>query len=343
MVALLKITEGNSMSTNNVLINQIAAAETLEAAYNSFNWLGNQHFSDDWVSLRQQWGELKPHIQAQLQEGEYAFQPVTRVHDTDQLGEPEIRDFWAAPDRLVLKAMSLVLEQHLREAVSPRCYHALGRGGAKAAVREVRDYLQANPDTWVMQTNVEDYHTNIDHHTLYMQLEDLMPKEKSVMDLVWRYLRHSVCDGENYIDIERGISLGCPLSPLMGAVYLKPLDEMLVERHGFYVRFVDDLVLTAPTRWKLRAVVKKTNMTIGQLKLTKHPDKTFIGRASRGIDFLGYHLTPTELTMSKAALQRRDANIARLYVQGASQSHVEQYVLRWQQWATAGIVEPLHR
>ena len=41
-----------------------------------------------------------------------------------------------------------------------------------------------------------------------------------VLDKVCQYLRRFVSDGGIYVDIERGISLGCPLSPLMGALYL---------------------------------------------------------------------------------------------------------------------------
>jgi hypothetical protein len=32
------------------------------------------------------------------------------------------------------------------------------------------------------------------------------------------------------------------------------------------------------------------NQTLSALKLEKHPDKTSIGKAERGFDFLGYHL-----------------------------------------------------
>ena len=39
-----------------------------------------------------------------------------------------------------------------------------------------------------------------------------------VLDKVCQYLRRFVSDGGIYVDIERGISLGCPLSPLMGAL-----------------------------------------------------------------------------------------------------------------------------
>ncbi|NEO95090.1 MAG: hypothetical protein F6K56_34805, partial [Moorea sp. SIO3G5] len=39
-----------------------------------------------------------------------------------------------------------------------------------------------------------------------------------------------------------GISLGCPLSPLMGALYLKPLDDRMAELGCFYVRYMDDIM-----------------------------------------------------------------------------------------------------
>ena len=36
-------------------------------------------------------------------------------------------------------------------------------------------------------------------------------------------------------------------------------------------------------------------------KVAQHPDKTFIGWAARGIDFLGFHLASTDLTVAKTA------------------------------------------
>ncbi len=52
----------------------------------------------------------------------------------------------------------------------------------------------------------------------------------------------------------------------------------------FYMRFMDDILVLAPTRWRLR---KAVNEVLGSLCLLKHPDKTFIGRTERGFDFLG--------------------------------------------------------
>ena len=50
--------------------------------------------------------------------------------------------------------------------------------------------------------------------------------------------------------------------------------------------------MLAPTRWKLKEAVRVLNQTLQELKLEKHPDKTYIGKIERGFDVLGYHFSP---------------------------------------------------
>jgi RNA-directed DNA polymerase len=77
-----------------------------------------------------------------------------------------------------------------------------------------------------------------------------------VIRFLWQYVRRTVyCDGF-YRDVKLGISLGCPLSPLMGALYLKMLDDRMEKRELFYARFMDDWVVIAPTRWKLHSAIR---------------------------------------------------------------------------------------
>ena len=81
----------------------------------------------------------------------------------------------------------------------------------------------------------------------------------------------------------------------MGALYLQApsaslradLDEALAGPDLFYARFMDDWVVLATTRWKLRAAVKRANLVLADLKVEKHPDKTFVSRIERGFNFLG--------------------------------------------------------
>ena len=56
----------------------------------------------------------------------------------------------------------------------------------------------------------------------------------------------------------------------------------------FYARFMDDWVILVPTRSRLRRVVRRVYRILGELKVTVHPDKTFVGRTRKGFDFLGY-------------------------------------------------------
>ncbi|MFQ5780117.1 MAG: reverse transcriptase, partial [Nitrospiria bacterium] len=97
----------------------------------------------------------------------------------------------------------------------------------------------------------------------------------------------------------------------------------------FYARFVDDWVVIAPTYWRLRSVIRMVNETLRELRLGKHPDKTFIEKVERGFDFLGYFLTPTRMIPSLESLRRFAKRIARLYEQGADSVRIGQYVSRW--------------
>ncbi len=136
--------------------------------------------------------------------------------------------------------------RHLEPHLSKQCYHLAGRGGAKAAVRAVADNLDGN--TFVFRTDVKSYYASLDHDVLVGQLQRYV-KDPRVLHLLWRYVHRLVVQDGRYREVRRGIPLGCPLSPLVGALYLKALDDRMAETGLFYARFMDDWVILAPTRW----------------------------------------------------------------------------------------------
>lgn len=283
---------------------------------------------DVWT-LRRRWPRLKPQLQAELRAGTYRFSAVRRIQT-----EEGALDVWAASDALVLKAMAIVLGRHLQPHLSDRCIHLAGHGGSKAAVRAVAENLAAN--TFVLRADVKSYYASIDHEILLDQLQPLVPDGR-VLALITQYLRHVIYDDGLYRDVRHGLSRGCPLSPLLGALYLGALDERLEKQGLFYARFMDDWVVLAPTRHKLRKAIKLVNRTLNELKLGKHPDKTFIGRIMRGFDFLGYHFSPGGLSLAPQTIDRFKARLARLYEQGADETRLGQYRRRWWRWANAGV------
>jgi len=241
---------------------------------------------------------------------------------------------WCALDSLVLKALSIVLTEHLNPFISDKCHHVKGNGGTKRAVQTAREALA--PGSYVMKSDIKGYYASINHEVLFGLAEKYIP-DSSILRLVWQYLQRTVYFGENYRDVNRGISLGCPLSPLMGALYLKPLDDVVAGTGLFYARFMDDWLVIAPNRWKLRKAVHLVNQTLNILKVEKHPGKTFIGRASKGFDFLGYHLSPSGLTVASGTIHHHIECIGLLYEQGASTCRIREYIRRWRAWAASNL------
>ena len=98
---------------------------------------------------------------------------------------------------------------------------------------------------------------------------------------------------------------------------------------------MDDWLIIAPNRWKLKKAVTLVNRILNVLKVEKHPDKTFIGRASKGFDFLGYHLKPGGLTVAAGTIHNHTERIDRLYEQGATMCRIGQYIRRWRAWVAS--------
>ncbi len=117
-----------------------------------------------------------------------------------------------------------------------------------------------------------------------------------------------------------------------------------MEKSGlFYVRFMDDILVLSPTRWKLRKAVKAVNQVLGSLNLEKHPDKTFIGRIERGFDFLGYHFRPGQLSVAEKSTENFVERAIRLYEQepgeACASARLGLYVERWVRWVQVGLPE----
>ena len=105
-----------------------------------------------------------------------------------------------------------------------------------------------------------------------------------------------------------------------------------------YVRYMDDMVLLAKTRWQLRRAIAALHAVLQPLHLRLHRVKRYIGRTCRGFDFLGYPLHPGRtLRPSKESLRRLRMRARRLYEREGDIGRLRQYVRRWWCWFHGGL------
>ena len=192
----------------------------------------------------------------------------------------------------------------------------------------------------MLKTAIAAYYESIDQHRL-LDLLAVHVTDRGVRNLLWQAMCHTVTWGGLYRDCERGISRGCPLSPLLGAVFLGALDAAMEKLGFFYVRFMDDVLVLTRTRWQLRKAVRVLNAVLFDLDLSKAHNKTFIGRIEKGFDFLVYHFSRTGLTVAGQTIDKFVARSTRLYEQGLARpdghDRLENYVRRWLRGVAAGI------
>ena len=170
--------------------------------------------------------------------------------------------------------------------LSKHCTPIKGHGGLKQSV--VRIQTQLSQYQYVCKTDVKQFYESIDQHLLMEQIHHQV-KNKYVKRYLWQIIRRTVEYGGLYREISTGISRGCSLSPILGALYLSSLDREFEKQGVFYLRYMDDILILTKTRWQNRRAVKRLNQCFHRLKVQQHPDKTYIGKIANGFDFLGYH------------------------------------------------------
>lgn len=218
--------------------------------------------------------------------------------------------------------------------LSPHCAHVEGGGGVKGTIRCLA--RRAGGFRFVACFDIASYYDTMQHHKLLKLLEQA-GMDPPLRALVQQYLELPDRHGTG-----RGMVAGGALSPLMGALYLTPLDTAM-ERHIaagriHYARFMDDMVILAKTRWHLRAAIRTLVTETLAMGLRLHQQKRFIGRTESGFDFLGYRISPIRrLRPSAESLRRLVTRARRLYEQGADQRRLRQYVTRWCRWLWGGL------
>ena len=242
---------------------------------------------------------------------------------------------WSDRSRRRLRLETQVISQVLASNLPRSCTHVPGHGGVKSTLRQIQRRMpQAK---FVARFDIAAYYTSMRHDVIEAQVAktDLDADQRR---LIADYLALPDSQGTGV-----GMVASGGLSPLLGALYLTPLDRRMDRlckgKHlVHYVRYMDDIVLLAGTRWELRRAIAALHEEIAALGLRLHRIKRFVGRTTHGFDFLGYQTRAgARLRPSSEGLRRLRVRARRLYEREGDWQRLRQYVLRWWRWHLGGL------
>ena len=159
---------------------------------------------------------------------------------------------WDEASRALCVTTRAQLAVHLATHIPRSCTHLKGHGSVKGAIRTLQRDLPDAP--FVARFDIASYYQSMRHDVILDQLRGAGACDENVA-VIRDYL--ALPDTRN---TGRGMVASGGLSPLLGGLYLAPLDHAMnrLKARGqlvHYVRYMDDVVLLAKSRWQLRRAI----------------------------------------------------------------------------------------
>ena len=127
----------------------------------------------------------------------------------------------------------------------------------------------------------------VNHETLWKIMEESGIKGKLIENIKELYKENQIKAITPYgktkgVEMKRGIRQGCPLSPLLFAMYVEPIEQEMEklnrnkESEPGILMYADDMIIWAETKEELETKLSKMYETMEQLGLEMSMDKTEI-------------------------------------------------------------------
>lgn len=289
------------------LIDKISAPRTLAVAWakvrSNRGACGVDGQSVERFAARQE--EYLAELSQALRQDTYQPQAVRRVEIPKDDGRTRPLGIPTVKDRIVQTAIKLVVEPIFEAMFLPSSHGFRPGRGSKDALREV-DRLLGEGHVFVVDADLRSYFDSIPHERLMARVEARI-SDGRLLGLLRSYLAQDIFDGLQSWTPTGGTPQGAVISPLLGNLYLHPLDVHL--RDGGYqlVRYADDFVVLCRSREEAEAALAEVAGWVEANGLSLHPDKTHVGdcrEPGQGFEFLGYRFEAGRRWVRKKSLDR---------------------------------------
>lgn len=150
---------------------------------------------------------------------------------------------YTCTDRLILRAISQVLQEALNDSFSRSSYGYRKDIGAIEAVEQAAKYIQ-DGKVWVAEIDLSDFFDHINLQRMNNLVKRVVEDEKMIR-LIEQYLYCYIERDGEFISKETGLVQGSSLSPILSNLYMDAFDKKLEELRIEFCRFADNINLYA--------------------------------------------------------------------------------------------------
>ena len=215
-----------------------------------------------------------------------------------EIYDPKRRQICAASfeERVVHHAIMNVCKERFDRHLIFDTYATRENKGIYAAIERAQRAVCKYP--YVAKLDVRKYFDSINHQILKSKLRRIFKDDKLLR------LLDAIIDSYE-TKPSTGIPIGNLTSQYFANYYLSDLDHYITEelRVPVYVRYMDDMLIFAPTREKLVNVVEVIKSYVEKnLSLELKPSQ--IVNVNGGVSFLGYSLAPYRINLNGRSKKR---------------------------------------
>lgn len=196
-------------------------------------------------------------------------------------------------DRVLLRVIYEELKPTFKHIINPHCYHLQGPHGVREASARIKKVLREKKPRYFIRTDIKSYFASISHELLIENIETHYA-DKRVAQLLKQAIKTPIKTRKGFINPDKGITSGSPLSGFFSGLYLKALDDCLTTCQVDYFRYQDDILILCPTYRSLKRCRARLMQLVNQKRLRLSAKKTKIGRIEQGFHYLGIDYLGTQ-------------------------------------------------